>query len=65
MFHTADVHLNQSVNYFSVNKVAKFLRSLENDLGHDIFLKSIVIKRAAHLKKPIWLYRIYTEEELV
>ena len=65
MYHKADVHLNQSENYFSVKKIAKFLRSRENDLGQYIFLKAIIIKQAANLKKPIWLYRIYAEEELI
>ena len=65
MSHTADVHLNQSVNYFSVKKIAKLLRSRKNDLGQYIFLKATLIKREANLKKPSWLYRSYAEEELI
>jgi len=65
MSFTADVHLNQAENYFSVKKIANFLRSRENDLGQYIFLKATLIKREANLKKPSWLYRSYAVEELI
>ncbi len=61
---TADVHANHAQNYCKVEEITKLLRSRENDLGQYIFLKATLIKQEANLKKPSWLYRSYTEEEL-
>ena len=64
MSFTADVHTNQAQIYCSIEKIAKLLRTRENDLGQYIFFKATLIKQEANLKRPSWLYRSYTEDEL-
>ena len=64
MSFTADVHNNQAQNYCSLKKIAKLLSARENDLGQYIFFKATLIKQETNLKRPSWLYRSYTEDEL-
>ena len=64
MSFTADVHTNQAQIYCSVEKIAQLLRTRENDLGQYIFFKATLIKQETNLKRPSWLYRSYTKEEL-
>ena len=64
MSFTADVHTNQAQIYCSVEEIAQLLRTRENDLGQYIFFKATLIKQETNLKRPSWLYRSYTEDEL-
>ena len=64
MSFTADVHTNQAQIYYSVEEIAQLLRTRENDLGQYIFFKATLIKQETNLKRPSWLYRSYTKDEL-
>ena len=64
MSFTADVHTNQAQIYCSVEEIAQLLRTRENDLGQYIFFKATLIKQETNLKRPSWLYRSYTKDEL-
>ena len=64
MSFTADVHTNQAQIYCSIEEIIQLLRTRENDLGQYIFFKATLIKQEVNLKRPSWLYRSYTEDEL-
>ena len=64
MSFTADVHANQAQIYCSLEEIAQLLRTRENDLGQYIFFKATLIKQEVNLKRPSWLYRSYTKDEL-
>ena len=61
---TADVHANNSQDFFQISKISKFLRFRERDLGQYIFVKAISLDTPLENKKPGWLYRSYPANEL-
>ena len=65
MSFTADVHANQAQIYCSIDEFAHLLKGREKDLGQYIFFKATLIKQEPNLKRPSWLYRSYSNEELV
>jgi len=64
MSFTADVHTNQAQIYCPIEEITQLLRTRKNDLGQYIFFKATLIKKGTNLKRPSWLYRSYTEDEL-
>jgi SAM-dependent methyltransferase len=62
---TADVHHNNSQNFFDIEKIADFIKFREGDLGQYIFVKAISSDRGSPQKRPSWLYRSYPESELI
>ena len=65
MSFTADVHANQAQFFCSIDEIAHLLKDREKDLGQYIFFKATLIKKETNLKRPTWLYRSYSNEELV
>lgn len=61
---TSDVHSNNSNEFFSVKKFIKLVKNRKLDLGQYIFV-SAINNKSANTKKPEWLYRSYTQEDIL
>lgn len=60
---SSDVHDNYSRNYFDIDNIYNFLEFRKHDLGQYIFIRAKNTGQA-NIKKPKWLYRSYTINEL-
>jgi len=60
---TADVNINRSSNYYPPERFIELLRHRQGDLGQYIFGIAVNTEKE-NPKKPAWLYRSYSREEL-
>jgi hypothetical protein len=60
---TADVHENIALNFYDITAFQSKLKFRETDLGQYIFLRATCSGKDKG-KKPSWLYRSYSPDEL-
>lgn len=60
---TADVHENNTAEFFDIERFSGLLEYRSHDLGQYVFLRAQP-NGVDHGKKPAWLYRSYAPQEL-
>lgn len=63
--YTADVHINHAQNFCALENIADQIRFREHDLGQYIFVKATKKTSDEKTKRPSWLYRSYSSNELI